>query len=70
MINFDFTQITVAELDGALEAGRFSVQVREALAKVTGMKIGEVNQLNADEYRKLVSRFVKAAFSPVENDPS
>lgn len=69
-MKFDFDKVTVKELNQALEAGRFSPEVHAVLAKVTGKSVDEIGDLKVDEYKKLVANFVKAAYAPVDADPS
>jgi hypothetical protein len=67
---FDFDTITVGELDKAMNGSRFAVGVRQAIASVTGMTLEEVTAMPASEYKRLVSKFVKAAYDPVAVDPN
>jgi hypothetical protein len=67
---FNFDNITVSELDQALESGRFSAKVRAVLAKASGKTIEELAALNVPAYKKMVAAFVKEAYSPVEADPN
>jgi hypothetical protein len=69
-MNFDFSKVTVKELDDALETGRFSKAVRAVIAKVSGTPLDEINAMTADKYKKVVANFVKAAYDPVAADPN
>jgi hypothetical protein len=69
-MEFDFSKITVGELDTALEEGRFRPKVRAVIAKVTGKTIEDVNAMNPIEYKKILANFLKAAYAPVDADPN
>lgn len=67
---FDFSKITVGELDKALESPRFSKPVRQTIATATGKTFDEITALPANEFKRLVAKFVKAAYDPVGTDPN
>jgi hypothetical protein len=67
---FDFSKITVGELDKAMNGARFGPEVRQAIATVTGKTFDEISALPTTEYKRLVASFVKAAYDPVTADPN
>lgn len=67
---FDFSLISVGELDKGMNASRFSDVTRKLIAKTTGTDEKELATMKVPEYKKLVARFVKAAYDPVAIDPN
>ena len=67
---FDFDLVTVGELDTAMNAGRYSPDVREIIAKTIGKKAEDLTKMKVSEYKKLVANFVRAAYDPVDADPN
>jgi hypothetical protein len=67
---FNFDEISVAELDKAMEAGRYSPEVRKVIAKSTGQPLADLDKMGVTTYKKLLANFIKAAYAPVDADPS
>ena len=67
---FNFDDVEVGELDEIMAKGRYSPEVRALVAKVTGQTVEEITKLKVPAYKKLVANFIRAAYDPVDADPS
>lgn len=68
-ITFDLTKITKKEYDRLFDREQAKAEEAETLAKVSGLKAEEIEELNLLDWKKLAFAFFSRAADPITNDP-
>lgn len=67
---FDFSRVTIKEYRSLFDKSQPQDEEDEIVARVAGITVDELQALPVPEYRRLMREFIKAATTPVEENPT